>query len=109
MNKIDILIKAINNKSQIQYDYIKDWVSEWRRIWNPHILYVYKSKKDWQESTKCDIFQISWWTKSWELNKFKMCNIECLDNIKILDITFEEDKQTYNPNWDRYLFTLAKV
>lgn len=108
MNKIELLTKAINERIQIDYDYLKNWVSEWRRIWNPHVLYVFKAK-DWKESTKCDIFQVAWWTESWELETFKMCNIDSLDDIRLTEKVFNENYTEYNPSSDRYLFAIAKV
>ena len=108
MNKIELLTKAINERLQIEYDYVKDWVSEWLRVWNPHVLYVFKAK-DWKETTKCDIFQLSWWTESGELVTFKMCDLDKIQDIKILDSHFEEETTKYNPESDRYLYSIAKV
>lgn len=108
MNKLQLITQAINEKYQIEYDYFKDWKSEWKRIWNPHVLYVFKAK-DNTESTKCDIYQISWWTESWKLETFKMCDLDRLENIKVLDTHFEEDNTLYKSDSDRYLYAIAKV
>jgi|SRR3989304_7447289 len=112
MNTLEILIKAINNRLPISFEYSKKGIIS-KRIGNPYVVYIFVSKAG-EESTKVDIVQTKGDSDSGKsFPSFRsFLNIEDIINLKILedqpsfDPPFHDD---YAPNSDRYKNPIAKV
>ena len=111
MNNLDLLIKAINSRKPVSFEYNKPGKTPGRRIGNTHAVFIFTSKTD-EKSTKVHLVQTDGVTDS-EVNfpDFRMFNIEHLSNIEILDSypTFEPLFDKYNPEWEGYKDVIAKV
>jgi hypothetical protein len=115
MNTFELLQKAIIEKKSISFDYNKKGELS-HRIWDPYVLYIYKSKTNWSESTKLGIVQTSGDSDSKDSKPFPSFRdflaIEDILNVKILEdqpcftFPFHED---YNPDSDRYENIIAKI
>lgn len=110
--KIIILTNAINTKTPISFEYIKEWKVSWIRIWNPHAIYNFKSKA-WEENIKVHIVQTAWVSDSKDENPFpdfRQFNLEDIEKIILLKekSPFEVDEK-YNSNWEWYDDYIAKI
>ncbi|MGI9528024.1 MAG: hypothetical protein ACR2MS_13030 [Weeksellaceae bacterium] len=111
MNKIDLLVKAINEKRQISFEYNKTGKVKGERFGNPYAVFIFTSKA-LTKSTKVHIVQTGGVSDSKDekpFPDFRMFNIEDLSNIKILSSTFNANNPKYNPNWEGYKDIIEKV
>lgn len=112
LEKINILENAINTKTPISFEYIKEWKISWVRVWNSHAIYNFKSK-NWEKSIKVHIVQTWWVSDSKSENPFPDFRQFDLENMK--NITLLKDKsifnvdENYNPNWNWYDEYIAKI
>lgn len=112
MNTLEILIKAINNRLPISFEYNKKGEIS-KRIGNPYVVYIFVSKLG-VESTKVDVVQTAGDSDSKiPFPSFRgFLNIEDIINLRILEDQpsfgppFHGD---YVPNSDRYKNPIAKV
>jgi len=84
---LETLIKAINNKNTIRYQYNKADEPVGERIGHPYAVFIFTSKAG-LTSTKVHIVQIDGVSKSIAKSpfpSFRMHNIEELGNIEILE------------------------
>lgn len=113
MNNKEILVEAIKRQLPISYEYNKEWKVKWLRMWNPHALFILKSK-DGKLSTKLHLVQTDWVSDSKDekpFPDFRMFNIEDLSNIIILEEKWKFDifHKKYNPEWEWYKNIIQKV
>ncbi len=118
MNTLEILIKAIENKMPISFEYNKQDKKKGKRFGNPYAVFIYTAKNTKIQSTKVHILQnggVSDSKSEAELERepeFRMFNIEELN-----DVSIQVDKQAftapyhenYNPEWDGYKDVIAKI
>ncbi len=112
MNTLEVLIKAINNRLPISFEYNKNGEIS-KRIGNPYVVYIFVSRAG-EESTKVDVVQTAGDSDSGipfpSFRSFR--NIEDIINLKILENQssfgppFHSD---YVPNSDRYKNPIAKI
>ncbi|MEZ7494914.1 WYL domain-containing protein [Leeuwenhoekiella aequorea] len=111
MNNLDILIRAIDLKKCIQFEYNKIGKTAGKRFGNPYALFILTAKSGVQ-STKLHLVQTDGVSDSNDKNsfpEFRMFNIEDLSNIEILDGTFRPNHPKYNPYWEGYNDIIAKI
>lgn len=112
MTIFETLQDAIQRKKPISYEYVSDSdPARGERRGDPYALYIFE-KKDGTTSTKVDIYQLSGASSKGGLNKFKMCNIDNISNVRVLEDEpgFGDSLQSeYNPNSDRYKNVIAQV
>ena len=107
---IEILKKAIQQKSVISFEYNKPGKVTGKRIGNPHAVFIMRTS-DGTESTLVHIVQTSGVSDSQQTcPSFRAFSIENLSNVIICVpvVTFEESPQ-YNSEWDGYKSVIAKV
>lgn len=112
MNTLEILIKAINNRLPISFEYNKKGVIS-KRIGNPYVVYIFVSKAG-VESTKVDVVQTDGDSDSGiPFPSFRgFLNIKDILNLKILEDQpafgppYHSD---YVPNSERYINPIAKI
>ena len=107
---LEILKEAIEKKAQISFEYNKEGKIAGERVGNAHAVFI-MCRKDGSESTKVDVFQTGGVSDSGQiLPSFRMFDLFKLSNIVITEPlkTFEVSDQ-YNPESDRYKFTIAKI
>jgi len=107
---LQLLIKAIQERKPISFEYNKAGKVAGIRIGNPHAVFIMR-KKDSTESTKVHIVQTSGVTDSNpNFPDFRMFDIVELSNIKIIDgkPPFVINEK-YNPESEMYKYVIAKV
>lgn len=109
---IEILKKAIQQKSVISFEYEKPGKETTCRVGNPHALFV-MCRKDGTTSPMLHIVQTSGHSNGEQyFPSFKMFQVEYISNVTICDpgpgVTFETSP-LYNSEWDGYKSTVAKV
>lgn len=120
MNTLDTLIKAIEDKKPIEYEYNKEGKVKGKRYGDPHAVFIFTSKSTNVQSTKVHIVQREGVSDSKDDNPFpafRMFNIEDLAKVGILDdkpsfepfFKSEDGKSRYNPEWEGYKNVIAKV
>ena len=106
---LDILKEAIEQKAPISFEYNKQGKVEGVRVGNPHAVFIMR-RKDGTESTKVHIYQTDGVSDSGQvLPSFRMFDLEEITNVKILELSAFEIAEQYNPEWDGYKFTIARV
>jgi hypothetical protein len=98
MENLDILKEAIESKKQIKYTYInskKPEEKDFVRVGNPHIIFYSSSLKRKNDIILIHIFEIV--KEKIEIKKWKPYDLEKMENIKIINKTFEPE-ETYKPN-----------
>ena len=109
---LNILIKAINNRKVVRYQYNKPGEPSGERIGHPYAVFMFTSKAD-ITSTKVHIVQVSGVSKSGKpFPSFRMHNIEELTNVQLLDHlpTFGDVLHPdYNPESEMYIDVIAKI
>ena len=111
MNNLDLLIKAINSKNSISFEYNKPGKIPGTRIGDPYAVFILTAKSG-EQSAKIHLVQTAGVSDSKDKNpfpEFRMFNIEELTNIKFLESTFDANNEKYNPEWEGYKDLIAKV
>lgn len=126
MNNLDLVIKAINSKKPISFEYNKEGKAQGHRKGNPHALYLqqYKDPKK-EKNTKLDLVQtggVSDSKKEKPFPSFRPFFFSDITNIVIheeepsfepLMEKYSEEKgileSMYNPESERYKEIIAKI
>jgi hypothetical protein len=121
MTQLELLLKSIETRKPISFEYNKEGKTNGIRIGNLHAIYIFtpikgaKGKKGTKtiKSTKLDLVQTSGVTDSPNkpLPDFRRFNIEDISSVVILEDepNFEIFTEKYNPEWDGYNNVIAKV
>lgn len=110
MNTLETLIKAINERKPIKFEYNKVGKVSGLRVGNPHAVFIFTTKTTRIQSTKVHIVQTGGVSDSNAENEFRTFDIKEISNIECIENegTFTPDKQ-YNPNWQGYANIIAKI
>jgi len=113
MNNLDLLTEVIEKRKPISFEYNKAGKTAGTRIGNVHAVFIFTAKSGVQ-STKVHIVQTAGISDSKEekpFPDFRSFNLEELSNIMILDkeLCFEPFYDKYNPEWEGYNNSFAKV
>lgn len=113
MTNLDILIKVIQTKQPVSFEYNKPEKVQGKRIGNPHAVFIFTAKSG-QQSTKVHIVQTGGVSDSKEekpFPDFRMFNIEDLSELAIIDNVepFTPFYEKYNPEWEGYKDVIEKV
>jgi hypothetical protein len=113
MNKLELLIKSVETRKPISFEYNKPEKTPGERIGNVHAIFIFTAKSG-KQSTKLHVVQTGGVSDSKDAKPFpdfRMFNIEDVSNVKILadEPPFEIFHEKYNPEWEGYENPLAKV
>lgn len=111
MNDLDKLIKAVNEKKVIEFEYNKIGKIPGKRIGHPYAVFIHTSKAD-VKSTKVHLVQTDGVSDSKDVSPFpdfRMFNIEDLSNIIITEEKFSEISEKYNSEWEGYKDVIEKI
>jgi hypothetical protein len=107
---LSTLRDAIKRKAVVTFEYNKVGKVAGQRIGNPHAVFIMR-RKDGSESTKVHIFQTEGVSDSVQvLPDFRTFDLLELSNVVIAEhLQPFQISDKYNPEWDGYSFTIAKV
>ena len=113
MEKLELLIEAVEKKKPISFEYNKPGKTPGKRIGNVHAIFIFTAKSG-KQSTKLHIVQTAGVSDSKISNPFpdfRMFNITDISNVKILldEPDFDIFDEKYNPEWSGYNNPIAKV
>lgn len=110
MNTLETLIRAIEKRKQIKFEYNKIGKVEGVRIGNPHAVFIFTTKTTRIQSTKVHIVQTAGVSDSNAKNEFRTFDIQEISNVQCLEDedSFHADER-YNPNWEGYANVIAKI
>lgn len=102
--------EAIGKKVMITFEYNKAGKILGQRIGNPHAVFIMR-RKDGSESTKVHIYQTGGVSDSAQvLPDFRTFDLLELTNVSIVEPAQQfQISDKYNPEWQGYTFTIAKV
>jgi hypothetical protein len=114
MTNLELLIKAIESKKPISFEYNKPGKTPGVRTGNPHILYVQQYKDTSKpKNSKLDLWQTNGVTDTG--NTKPLPSWRPFFFSEIINIVIHEDEsefeisEGYNPEGDRYKEVIAKV
>lgn len=110
MNTLETLIRAIEKRKPIKFEYNKVGKVEGVRIGNPHAVFIFITKTTRIQSTKVHIVQTDGVSDSGANNEFRTFDIQEISNIQCMEDgeSFQPDER-YNPNWEGYANVIAKI
>tara|TARA_B100000378_G_C17818030_1_gene333333 strand:- start:167 stop:499 length:333 start_codon:yes stop_codon:yes gene_type:complete len=110
MAKLDMLIKSVENRQPISFQYNRADKTKGVRIGNVHAIFIFTSKKG-EISTKLHIVQTDGVSDSGDKGDFpfwRTFNIDFISDVKILeDLDRFEIEEGYNP--ESYDNPIAKI
>jgi predicted DNA-binding transcriptional regulator YafY len=110
MNTLETLIRAIEKRKPIRFEYNKVGKIEGSRTGNPHAIFIFTTKTSKIQSTKVHIVQTGGVSDTNAKNEFRTFDIKEISNIQCMEEedSFQPDER-YNPNWDGYANVIAKI
>ncbi len=110
MNTLEIMIRAIEERKPIRFEYNKARKIEGLRIGNPHAIFIFTTKTTRIQSTKVHIVQTDGVSDTNAKNEFRTFDIKEISNIQCMEDedSFQPDER-YNPNWEGYANVIAKI
>lgn len=113
MTNLELLIKSVEDKRPISFEYNKTGKVSGTRIGNVYAIFIFTSKTG-EKSTKLHIVQTSGVSDTKEekpFPDFRMFNIGDIEKIQVLsdEPIFDINHKKYNPDWSGYKHILAKV
>ncbi len=109
MDQLEIIKKAIELRKPVEFEYNKEGKIRGKRIGNPHAIFKFVS--GFRESIKTHIVQTDGVSDSKKpFPSFRMFNFEIISNAEILmDRDPFQIHEDYNPDWEGYADTIAKI
>ena len=110
MNTLETLIRAIEIKKPITFEYNKVGKVQGSRKGNPHAIFIFTTKSTRIQSTKVHIVQTDGVSDSNAKNEFRTFDIKEISNVQCIENenSFQPDER-YNPNWEGYASVIAKI
>jgi len=113
MSNLESLIKSVEKRKPISFEYNKLKKVKGERIGNVHAIYIY-TKISGEKQTMLHVVQTGGVSDSKEKNPFpdfRTFKIEDISEVKVLEDrpNFKIFHEKYNPEWDGYNCPLAKV
>lgn len=110
MDATEAIKRAMESRKPIQFEYNKTGKKLGKRIGNPHAIFILTSKANVQ-SIKAHIVQTAGvYDSAKPFPSFRMFDVKDLTNIKILtECENFQVHQDYNPAWNGYMNSIAKI
>lgn len=109
MDKLELLIEAVEMRKPISFEYNKPGKIPGERIGNIHAIFIFTTKTTKIQSTKVHIVQTGGVSDTNAKNEFRTFDISEISNIQFMEEDIFQPDERYNPNWEGYANVIAKI